>query len=249
MAEEDPEQQQFLSLSEYHPTSTIDGASNNSKSATGDRSNISVNDTLSGSGGPVSHAHPQAAFFTVLFKALSIGAYIFGSWFSSNFILIFVFVVLCLAFDFWTVKNVTGRLLVRMRWWNHIKEDGTAEWKYESKTINDASSAVDPLRQQQENKDSRLFWTSLYLTPCAWILLCVACIVKFNLKWLPLTLVGIALNGAQLWGYWKCSSDQRAQQEEPDGGMTQIIPWFRKYTQQNIGKAIGTHITSQFQST
>lgn len=249
MAEEDPEQQQFLSLSEYHPTSTIDGAPNNSTSATADRSNISANDALSSSGGPVSHAHPQAAFFTVLFKALSIGAYIFGSWFSSNFILIFVFVVLCLAFDFWTVKNVTGRLLVRMRWWNHIKEDGTAEWKYESKTMNDAPSAVDPLRQQQENKDSRLFWTSLYLTPCAWILLCVACIVKFNLKWLPLTLVGIALNGAQLWGYWKCSSDQRAQQEESTGAINQIIPsWFNKYTQQSIGKAIGNRITNQFQS-
>merc|ERR1719244_456976 len=98
-------------------------------------------------------------FFTVLFKGLSIGAYIFGTWFSSNFVLIFVFVVLCLACDFWAVKNVTGRLLVRMRWWNHIKEDGTAEWKYESKASNDINDvqSADPLRKQQETKDSRLF--------------------------------------------------------------------------------------------
>jgi len=203
--------------------------------------------------GPVSHAHPQAAFFTVLFKALSIGAYVFGTWFSSNFILIFVFVVLCLACDFWAVKNVTGRLLVRMRWWNHIKEDGTAEWKYESKASNDINDvqSADPLRKQQETKDSRLFWTSLYLTPCAWILLCVACIVKFNLKWLPLTLVGIALNGAQLWGYWKCRSDQKAKKaaDQDDSIWKQASNVFAQQTYGNFGKAIGNQLASQFQTT
>ncbi len=28
--------------------------------------------------------------------------------------------VLLLAFDFWTVKNVSGRLLVGLRWWNEV---------------------------------------------------------------------------------------------------------------------------------
>jgi len=251
MADEDLEQQQFLSVSQYGPSSNIDGTGSSNTKGT----KIGGTDDVSSvSSGPVPHAHPQAAFFTVLFKGLSIGAYIFGTWFSSNFILIFVFVVLCLACDFWTVKNVTGRLLVGMRWWNHIKEDGTAEWKYESKAandINDVTSAADPLRKQQENKDSRLFWTSLYLTPCAWILLSVACIVKFNLKWLPLTLVGIALNGAQLWGYWKCRSDQKEQMVTADhDNSTSPFPKFiEEYTRQNIGRAIGNRIASQFQST
>jgi hypothetical protein len=30
-------------------------------------------------------------------------------------------VTLLLAFDFWTVKNVTGRLLVGLRWWNEVR--------------------------------------------------------------------------------------------------------------------------------
>ena len=30
----------------------------------------------------------------------------------------FIIVVVLSAFDFWTVKNVTGRLLVGLRWWN-----------------------------------------------------------------------------------------------------------------------------------
>jgi hypothetical protein len=40
----------------------------------------------------------------------------------------FVVCVLLFAFDFWTVKNVTGRILVGLRWWNEVKPDGTEEW-------------------------------------------------------------------------------------------------------------------------
>ena len=37
------------------------------------------------------------------------------------------------AFDFWVVKNVSGRILVGLRWWNEVKSDGTEVWVYESK--------------------------------------------------------------------------------------------------------------------
>jgi len=60
--------------------------------------------------------HPVAAGFHVLFKTLAILIYLFGGWFSSNFVNIFVWCVLMLAFDFWTVKNVSGRLMVGLRW-------------------------------------------------------------------------------------------------------------------------------------
>jgi len=40
-----------------------------------------------------------------------------------------------LAFDFWTVKNISGRLLVGLRWWNEINEDGTNSWLFESKDV------------------------------------------------------------------------------------------------------------------
>jgi len=43
--------------------------------------------------------------------------------------------MLLLAFDFWTVKNVSGRLMVGLRWWNKIEEDGTSTWIFESKKV------------------------------------------------------------------------------------------------------------------
>jgi hypothetical protein len=62
--------------------------------------------------------HPTATFFHLCFKAGAIVIYILNP---ADYVMVFVAVVLLLAFDFWTVKNVTGRLLVGLRWSNKIK--------------------------------------------------------------------------------------------------------------------------------
>jgi hypothetical protein len=76
--------------------------------------------------------HPVVCLFHMLFKALAIVFYFFLNLFVGNKVLTFIIIVLLDAFDFWTVKNVSGRILVGLRWWNKIKEDGTNEWMFES---------------------------------------------------------------------------------------------------------------------
>ena len=61
--------------------------------------------------------------------------YLFCGYVSSSFIASFVFIVLLLSADFWTVKNISGRLLVGLRWWNYIDEDGKSQWVYESRKV------------------------------------------------------------------------------------------------------------------
>lgn len=58
--------------------------------------------------------HPKTAFFHYLFKALALFFYIMGGWkiVSRNTIITYILCILFLAFDFWTVKNVSGRLMV-----------------------------------------------------------------------------------------------------------------------------------------
>lgn len=73
--------------------------------------------------------------FHYLFRVGAICTYFFGTWFTDNFVLIFVLCVLMLVFDFWTVKNVSGRLLVGLRWWSENKEDGTTTWLFESRDV------------------------------------------------------------------------------------------------------------------
>jgi hypothetical protein len=49
-----------------------------------------------------------------------------------NNITIYILVVIFTALDFWTVKNVTGRLLVGLKWTSTYKDDGSEEWSFES---------------------------------------------------------------------------------------------------------------------
>lgn len=58
--------------------------------------------------------------------------YILSALFFDSFVVIFVVTVVLAAFDFWVVKNVSGRILVGYRWWNEINELGESVWKFES---------------------------------------------------------------------------------------------------------------------
>lgn len=57
--------------------------------------------------------------------------YILSALFIDNFVIIFVVTVLLAALDFWVVKNVSGRILVGLRWWNEIDDLGESVWKFE----------------------------------------------------------------------------------------------------------------------
>lgn len=49
--------------------------------------------------------------------------YLFIGIFISN-VMLFICVMILAAIDFWVVKNVTGRLLVGLRWWSEYDEKG-----------------------------------------------------------------------------------------------------------------------------
>lgn len=53
--------------------------------------------------------HPGVLFFTLLFKTASILSFLFLNVFLNNDALTFIIVVIFSAFDFWFVKNVSGR--------------------------------------------------------------------------------------------------------------------------------------------
>lgn len=64
-------------------------------------------------------------------QAAALAFYILSALFSSNFVIIFVLTVFLAALDFWVVKNVSGRILVGLRWWNEINDQGESIWKFE----------------------------------------------------------------------------------------------------------------------
>ena len=50
--------------------------------------------------------------------------------------LIYIVTLMLCAIDFWVVKNIIGRKLVKLRWWYTV-DDGTGNerWIFESKSI------------------------------------------------------------------------------------------------------------------
>ena len=79
--------------------------------------------------------HPIALLFHLTFRSLAIILFLFSFAFSDSFITMFVIIIVCLSMDFWTVKNVTGRLLVGLRWWNYVDEEGKSHWIFENRKV------------------------------------------------------------------------------------------------------------------
>ena len=132
--------------------------------------------------------HPVAAFFHIFFKGIAIFSYLFLSWFTSNFVIVFIVCIISLAFDFWTVKNITGRLLVGLRWWNEVLEDGSNRWIFESNP-----------NKHVPKSDSFLFWSTTYLSPPLWVLLGLI-FSGLQLKWILVVVVAVVLSSANLIG-------------------------------------------------
>lgn len=155
-------------------------------------------------------SHPTALIFHYLFRTLAITAYLLCSWFSSNFILNFVIITLLLAFDFWTVKNITGRLLVGLRWWNEIKADGSNHWVFESRTTTVGASKTGSNSQSLTNAvDRRLFWLALYGYLVVWVLFGIIGIIGLKIEWLTIVAIAISLNLANVIGYSKCDKEAK----------------------------------------
>lgn len=92
--------------------------------------------------------------------------------------MIFIITILLLAGDFYYLKNIAGRRLVGLRWWNEVDaQTGDSKWVFESS---------DPATKTINPTDSRFFWLALYIQPLLWVLLAVLAIIKLQFLWLPL---------------------------------------------------------------
>ena len=114
--------------------------------------------------------HPIAIIFHYLFKILAVVAYCFLSIFVSSSTVAFIIILLLCCADFWTVQNITGRLLVALRWRNKVNEDGTEQWVFES------------LNEKHENNkvDSYGFWLGIYGFVGIWAIILLGNLITFD---------------------------------------------------------------------
>lgn len=156
-------------------------------------------------------SHPIALLFYMFFRLAPIFMYIFGTLIlsiftnKSKFILHFIVLILLVSADFWNLKNISGRLLVGLRWWNdtNIKEGSTQfenVWVFESA---DPNRYINPI-------DSKVFWTLLYVQPAAWAVLAIMAVLKFEFLYLVLVVISFFLSITNAVAFTKCDKFGKA---------------------------------------
>jgi hypothetical protein len=93
-------------------------------------------------------------------------------------ILLSIITILLLAADFYYLKNIAGRRLVGLRWWNEVDPaTGDSKWVFESS---------EPGTKVINATDSRFFWLANYLQPLLWVGMAILALVRLKFIWLPL---------------------------------------------------------------
>ena len=100
--------------------------------------------------------------------------------------------------DFWITKNIIGRFLVGLRWWNEVKKDGKEVWIFESK--NEKSEAT---------ADKSVFWTSIYMNGVGWAILFLFKLITLSITNAIIAFTMLVFAGVNLYGFYKCSKEQQ----------------------------------------
>ncbi|KAF9455706.1 Golgi apparatus membrane protein TVP23 [Collybia nuda] len=144
-------------------------------------------------------AHPLALFFLFFFRIAAIAVYILCGFFTDNYVLSTVTVVVLLAMDFWNCRNVAGRTLVGLRFWNQVDDDGESYWVFESRN---PSRPANPI-------DSRMFWIALYAFPLLWAVLFIVSLLKLGFAFIPIVILALVFNITNVIGFTYADRDAK----------------------------------------
>ncbi|CAG8954225.1 hypothetical protein HYFRA_00005845 [Hymenoscyphus fraxineus] len=115
---------------------------------------------------------------------------------SAHPITLLTFLAFRISADFYYLKNIAGRRLVGLRWWNEVHpETGDSHWVFESS---------DPTTKRISATDRRFFWLALYSQPLLWIALAFVAILKFEFIWLTLVVIALSLTVTNTLAFSRC---------------------------------------------
>jgi hypothetical protein len=147
-------------------------------------------------------SHPITLLTFLTFRISSVLVYFLGLWVFKSMIMIFIITILLLAADFYYLKNIAGRRLVGLRWWNEVDPStGDSKWVFES---SEAGTKV------INATDSRFFWLALYVQPVLWVVMAILAIVQLQFLWLPLVIIALVLTVMNTLAFSRCDKFSQA---------------------------------------
>jgi len=145
-------------------------------------------------------SHPLVLTTLYFFRVAAVATYLLCGFFTENYVLSTVLVMVLLAMDFWNCRNVAGRRLVGLRYWNQVDDDGESYWVFESR---------DPSKAPSNAIDSRMFWSALYVFPAVWLVLLIVSMIRFNLAFLPIVFLALVFNITNAIGFTYADRDAK----------------------------------------
>ena len=94
--------------------------------------------------------------------------------------LCYIVVLMSTAIDFWLVKNIVGRKLVKLRWWYIIDSEGNERWHFESRGKHTSYHTIF-LDDNVLFQDRLVFWGGLFLHPIAWAMFFVMNVITLDI--------------------------------------------------------------------
>ncbi|KAF2754220.1 golgi apparatus membrane protein-like protein tvp23 [Pseudovirgaria hyperparasitica] len=147
-------------------------------------------------------SHPITLLCFLGFRISSLLVYLLGGLFTGNYVLIFIITIILLAMDFYYSKNIAGRRLVGLRWWNEVDtSSGDSSWVFES---------ADPSTRVINATDRRFFWLALYAQPFLWVVLAFVAIVYLEPIWLTLVVIALVLTITNTLAFSRCDKFSQA---------------------------------------
>lgn len=148
-------------------------------------------------------SHPITLLCFLCFRVAALAMYLLGNLLlTENFVLIFIVTILLLAVDFYYLKNIAGRRLVGLRWWNEVDTaTGDGRWVFES---------ADRETREINATDKRFFWLALYALPIAWVVMAIMALVTFKFIWLILVVIALVLTITNTLAFSRCDKFSQA---------------------------------------
>ncbi|KAL4488404.1 hypothetical protein ABPG72_019254 [Tetrahymena utriculariae] len=141
--------------------------------------------------------HPTACFFHLLFKALALICHLVLGIFMDT-LKVHYFIIIFSSLDFWVVKNVTGRLLIGLRWWSEQKDDNTTKWVFECK-----------INKEENSFNFNVFWSLQIIAVISWATLLVINMIGFDIGDSAVCAYSLFTTFWNAYYFYKCNTKQK----------------------------------------
>lgn len=165
-------------------------------------------------------------FLHLIFEILAIYCYIWlDHIIDCTDAVVFSVCLIFLCLDFWITKNVTGRFLVGLRWWNTTSNDlneclGIDEVKDENFMSAEIVCEFKAFESKYEGTyDSVIFWWGIYAGIIYWSIIMIIKIFTLNFLWTILSITGALLYAYNGYAFNYCKNVQFNDFEESNTKM------------------------------